>query len=99
MTRAYKANESGDQYFERISFRRNEFLTDENLNSLVKYIKEYIKAFSSKATGVSYLKDFDMEFVRLLNYLLRFGLFVYVKREDKFEIKDVEFVFSYLCHI
>ena len=100
MTRAYKAYESANQYIETISSRRNNFLTDENLNSLMRYIKEYIEAFASKATGVNYFKNYDMEFVRLINYLLRFGLFIYLQKgNNQFQSKDIDFVFSYLSHI
>ncbi|CAI2387002.1 unnamed protein product [Moneuplotes crassus] len=97
MERAFKAYESADEYIQKISSTRNNHITDVDLDHLVDFIKEYMTAFAKKATGVSYLKNFDMEFVRLLNYLIRFGLFIY--RDKTFQSKDIDFVFSYLCHI
>ena len=38
-----------------------------------------------------------MEFVRMLNYLLRFGLFIY--RDKEFQINDINLIFSYLCFV
>ena len=38
-----------------------------------------------------------MEFVRMLNYLLRFGLFIY--RDNEFKINDIDLIFSYLCFV
>ena len=53
--------------------------------------------FASKATGASYIKTFDLELIRWLKYLLKFGLFIY--RDNAFQTDDVDFIFSYLWHI
>lgn len=97
MSRAFKAYESTNQYISEISSTRSKHLTNQNLEDLINFIKEYIEAFARKATGVSYIKSFDMELVRLINYLLRFGLFIY--RGNVFQSADVDLVFSFLCHI
>lgn len=97
MTRAFKAYESSNEYIEKISSTRSNHLNDENLGDLIWFIKQYIEAFAGKAAGLSQIRTFDMEFVRMLNYLLRFGLFIY--RDNEFQIKDIDLVFSYLCFV
>lgn len=97
VSRAFKAFESCNQYIEHISSTRSDYLNTTNLNRIIHFIMAYIQAFAQKADGISYIKSFDMELVRLINYLLKFGLFIY--RNNKFQIDDVNTIFSFLCHI
>jgi hypothetical protein len=94
MTRAFKAYESANQYIEKISSRRSNYLTNENLEELIVYSREYIKAFAAQATGISSIKKYDMEFVKLLGYLVKFGLFIY--RNNKYQSQDIDLIFSFL---
>jgi hypothetical protein len=96
MSRAFKAFKSSNEQIVELSSERSVHM-NKTLNEIIKFIKEYIEAFTSKATGINYFKSFDMEFVRMINYLLRFGLFIY--RDNKFQTDDVDFIFSYLCYI
>mmetsp|Transcript_29160 Transcript_29160/g.33360 ORF Transcript_29160/g.33360 Transcript_29160/m.33360 type:complete len:170 (-) Transcript_29160:5297-5806(-) len=94
VSRAFKAYESCNQYIEHISSTRSDYLNNTNLNRIIKFILEYIQAFALNANGISYIKSFDMEFVRLINYLLKFGLFIY--RNNSFQTEDVDTIFSFM---
>lgn len=82
---------------EQISSTRADYLSDHDLDDLIYFIKEHIKAFGKEATGISYIKSFHMEFVRMINYLIRFGLFIY--RKNTFQSQDMDLIFSFLCFI
>jgi hypothetical protein len=38
-----------------------------------------------------------MEFVRMINFLIKFGLFIY--RKNTFQSQDIELIFNFLCYI
>jgi hypothetical protein len=97
MSRAFKAFKSLNEQVSELSSKRSAHMSNETLDDIIKFIKEYTVMFASKATGIDYFKSFDMEFVRMINYLLRFGLFIY--RDNEFQKNDVDFIFSYLCYI
>ena len=50
-----------------------------------------------KVTSTSFIKTFELELIRWIKYLLKFGLFVY--RDNTFQTEDIDFIFSYLWHI
>ena len=71
---------------------------DQNvLNELITAIKEYIHTFALEATGIDCIKSFDLELIRSIRYLLKFGIIIY--RDGNFQSADVDYIFSYLCHI
>ena len=65
---------------------------DEKLKELINYINENIKNFKDIND-----ESFHYEFIRLLNYLIRFRLFEF--SEDDFQNKFGSKVFNYLCYM
>jgi hypothetical protein len=82
---------------EEISMARSNHLDKENLEDLIDFIKEYIHQFKIEANGISHIKSFHMELMRMINYLARFGLLIY--RNNKFQKEDMCSIFGFLCCI
>ena len=82
---------------ESISSQRSYDLNKQNLDDIILFIKNYVKAFAMKVTSTSFIKTFELELIRWIKYLLKFGLFVY--RDNTFQTEDIDFIFSYLWHI
>lgn len=75
------------------SVHSNDFST-ENMNHLMEFIVSYMVNFCKTTTEMSSLTNFDYEFIRMINYMIRFGLFIY--RNNQFQTRDVTMVFKFL---
>jgi len=51
-------------------------------------------AFKKEAIGISYIKTFHMELMKMISYLIKFGLLIY--RNNTFKSEDMELIFSFL---
>lgn len=97
MSRCYKAFQPADEYLNESEFARSQELSSEDLEQVFKYIHSYFYRFAKVATGQSFIKAYEMELVKLCKYMLKFGIFTY--RNGEFQIKDIDDLFSFLCHI
>mmetsp|Transcript_1644 Transcript_1644/g.2034 ORF Transcript_1644/g.2034 Transcript_1644/m.2034 type:complete len:685 (-) Transcript_1644:200-2254(-) len=95
--RGYRAYETLNNRIIHLSSGYSKNLQDGNLDRLIHFIREYIKAFSRVAYSVSSIKKYHLEIIKLINYLLRFGMFIY--RNQKMQKDDVDLAFSFLTHI